>query len=343
MNKQLTEEEFKEAAIETLKMLQKVNFIIKKQRESEIGMEMLKSVGEEAKKTKCPPKTIERVEFPQEGGMLSFLEGCEYPKKGFACSETVENVDEVKKQAMSIVRGIERIVGGSKLKTLLLYILFKRQIKEMIYAFTGTLFAIIRRYRSKPILYCDCVREIYRVFNIFILIERDEKKQEFLEQLRDIVCMVLEFDDAYRYRFQDIYPEIDYKAIKEDPIKEIRRVGEIFIEREENSSMKKKWEMFNKFIGLIRFKKDMKLFVERFITEIDMDKIKMDEADSFHCQIKEGYMWTNLIKKIIKKEPKKEPEEEEEKEKEVNKPKKENIEKNRKKRKKRYKNRMMRS
>lgn len=65
-----------------------------------------------------------------------------------------------------------------------------------------------------PEMYCPAVREIYRVFNIAIERYPRDGMKEKLRKLRNMVCVILQFDDAYRCIFQDILPEIDMDKIK---------------------------------------------------------------------------------------------------------------------------------
>jgi hypothetical protein len=290
--------EYEKASAEALEMLRKIDFIIRKQRESNLGMEMFRKVSDEKKEGKLT-KSISKVEFPKDGGIISYFSNEEYPMKGFSCSETVENVDEMKKQGMALLKRLKGILSGNKVKATLFYLVFRKQINEVGKGFIESLWFLIRRYKSKPFLYCKCVREVYRVFNIFILIEKEDSK-EILAKIRDLTCMTLEFDDAYRYRFQDILSEVNIEQLKKDPVKELNRLLDILISRDE--SLKEKWQMVQKFVHLIRFKKDLRVFITRFIDELNMDEIRMDELDLYHCETKQAYLWPKKRKNNIKTE-----------------------------------------
>ena len=57
-------------------------------------------------------------------------------------------------------------------------------------------------------LYSRSVREIYRVFNIVIERETRPGMKEKFAKIRDVVCVIAEYDDAYRFIFQDGAGEI---------------------------------------------------------------------------------------------------------------------------------------
>lgn len=120
------------------------------------------------------------------------------------------------------------------------------------------------KYYSQP------VREIYRLLN---------------GEVRDIICALLEFDTAYRYRFQDIVRELNKKSFEENPIKEINRLIDIFFAR----GGKFLWE--HKF-GKIRTLLNIYLFLNKkllnklklIVKEINLDEIKLSKEDIY---------WTN--------------------------------------------------
>ena len=52
------------------------------------------------------------------------------------------------------------------------------------------------------------------MFNILIEKEKKPWLKEKWEKIRDLVCLILEFDNAYRFRFQDVLSEIRLEEIK---------------------------------------------------------------------------------------------------------------------------------
>jgi len=290
MKQKINKDEYSKAAEDVLDMLRRVNFIISKQRLSGAGMDMIKHKAPEGLDEGKTTKSVKRVEFPKEGGIFVFYSDDELPSKGFPCSETVENVDEMKKEGKAIAWGIQRIISGSKLKTFLLFLIFRKQVWEMARAIVESMWALIKRYRSKPIMYCQCVREIYRVFDIAIVREDDQIVRGVIEKIRDIVCMFLEFDDAYRYRFQDVFIELNQEEFNRNPERELIRIMDILISRD-TIVPKNKWEMVKKFISLMMVQKRIRKIITNMVREINLKEIAMDEIDNHYSQIKGGYLW----------------------------------------------------
>lgn len=125
--------------------------------------------------------TVLKVDFPKEGGTFSWLKGRKFPFPGFPHGKIVANMAMI-----------------------------KRMIKVFLYAYHS----VIKRDLIKPERYSKSVREIYRLFNLLAERENSEPMKQKWIQMRDFICMTLEFDNAYRFRVQDVLKEINLDEIK---------------------------------------------------------------------------------------------------------------------------------
>lgn len=282
---------------EAFGFISKINFILSKIRETNIGMM------ETVPKDDANKQTITRVVFPPEGGVFTYFENLEHPAKGFCYGETVETVDEVKKTLKGLLFGFFEVLSTNKIRTLLFAILFRKQFKTIAMKMVVTLDYRMRRVRQKPEKYCRCARETYRVFNLMMIWYPDYK--EVLESFRNIFCMILEYDDAYRYPFQDIIAEFNDTAGRKDIVKEIKRMLEMTIQRD-SGGFSQKFKRIISLLFLLRFKKSIREALRRFFLELNLDEIRMDEADKFHAHFKEWYNWDHDKDEKEKKEEKKE-------------------------------------
>jgi len=304
--RQTKEERIRRDKAGAFEFMQKINFILAKIRETNIGMM-------ETKPSTDPSKqSISNVIFPPEGGVMTHFDGLEHPAKGFCYGETVETVDEVKKTVMSFLTGFYDGLRESKIKMVLFVLLFRKQFIKIFITLIEKLDYRMRRVRQKPEMYCICAREVYRAFNLMMIWYPDWKS--IVECIRNIICMVLEYDDAYRYPFQDVVPELDKDACRKDVIGEIKRLLDIEVKWDHRSSALK-FKRIEKLIFLLKFNKKLKEAVKRFLLELDLDKIKMDEDDRFHAKFKWGYNWDHIKNYDPRQKPKKEEEKKEEKEK----------------------------
>jgi hypothetical protein len=126
---------------------------------------------------------VEKVEFPKEGGTFTYLEGHPYPFPGFPDKGMVEAA---------------------------------RWIKKFWPAMISAAHSLLAPHLIKPERYSRPVREIYRLFNILIEREKEPGMKDKWTKMRDVICHVLEFDNAYRFRLQDVLKEINLDEIKPD-------------------------------------------------------------------------------------------------------------------------------
>jgi hypothetical protein len=137
---------------------------------------------DEARSVKNETK-VEKVEFPSEGGTFTYFKGHPYPFPGFPHKGMVEA---------------------------------SRWIKRFWPAMISAAHSLLASQLIKPERYSRPVREIYRLFNILIERERDEPMKKKWAEMRDVICHILEFDNAYRFRLQDVLKEINLDEIKPD-------------------------------------------------------------------------------------------------------------------------------
>lgn len=126
-------------------------------------------------------------------------------------------------------------------------------------------------------VYMDCdrysqpVREVYRVME---------------GKLRDIICAILEFDTAYRYRFQDIVGELNKEAFEKNPLKEIKRLADILFEREwhGDNGIGKFKKYIPYLIWYLRLNPKLVSKLKEIVRELNVEEIKLSKEDIY---------WTN--------------------------------------------------
>ena len=235
-----------------------------------------------------------KVEFPKEGGILTYMTNHEYPYRGFPFFEFVEKIDTFKKLSRGILSGLyHSLKKGSKFKLLLalpLIFVVRDFISSGIYAYHK----LIERFRIKSNLYSNVVRELYRAFNL-PRVKEDFETLELRLALKDVLCMILEFDNAYRYRFQDIIVELDKKALKKKPIKELNRLLDLMSSRENDQKVKDTWSLFKLLVKFyLRFDRKLTKMLVDVLSNLNLEEVKHTPEDKhFSCQRKDyifGFM-----------------------------------------------------
>ena len=175
----------------------------------------------EAESLKGEALSLLKIELPpidKGGGALSYLSNRAEPYRGIPITEAVEALAIVKKAIPILMSNFY----NKKLKIFagLLFIFSRKRffklINKIMSASIDFSFPALQKYRFKPHRYSQAVQEVYRLFDL--LIEREgglrSEKQEMWGKIRDVTCMALEFDNAYRFRFQDIISNLDVEKIK---------------------------------------------------------------------------------------------------------------------------------
>lgn len=224
-----------------------------------------------------------KVEFPETGGILTFMEGYDFPYKGYPFAEFVEKIDFVKKSSRTLLSGAyHRMKLRSKWRFITL-IPALWAAKDAVRAGIYTMYRIIERFRMKKERYSDAVREIYRAFSEPIKNET-ELDAEFRCQIRDLACMILEFDNAYRFRAQDIIAELDKSRLQKDFSGELIRLFELMMAREKRQEVKDTWRLAKYAIRFyLRFDKNMARMIRNILERMDIEKVKLSIEDKVFC------------------------------------------------------------
>ncbi len=282
LKKAVTKQEQIEAKAEAFDLLHAINFIVGKLRANQQGDLQVLKEGQRG-------TPVERAEFPPDGGVLTYFEGLKYPQKGFPFGATVEHIDRVKKNVKPFLKWFTKILGQNKLRTLLFFLIFRRELEELFKSLVVSFYSGMHIYLQNPMMYCRSVRELYKASTLMILCESDKEWKQYLEFMRDLACMFMEYDDTYRYRWQFVLSKLNKDNLKKDVIKELNRLLDIAIEKETYEGVYTKWQDAKKLLFFLRFSPKFKLKLQRFFLEINLEEIKMDEGDEYHACIKYGF------------------------------------------------------
>jgi hypothetical protein len=281
------EKEKTEEIVQSFEFLRKINFIVSSMKETNEGVLHSAKKDEQGKDKGV---TVLKVEFPETGGTFTYYQGQEYPVKGFAYGDIVEKVDEMKKLMIGILKHSLALSSFEKFKMLLMLLFFRKTTIKMIEGLMISFQSWVKRYRLKPIRYCRVCREIYRVGTKLIEDTADKTTKLVIEALRDILCLILEYDDAYRYRFQDIIKEMDKSAIKRNVRKELNRLFSIL--RQRDKQLAKKWRAIEAVISLfLIINKNIRKIIQELLLELNINEVVMDKGDIHHAKRKTSYSW----------------------------------------------------
>lgn len=242
-------------------------------------------------------QTLERVEFPDAGGVLTYMSEQPFPYKGFPFFEFVDKIDILKKISRAVLSGMYHQLKNKKILFVTL-IPALWLLKPVVRTFFYVIYRVIDRFKLKKEKYCDAVREVYRAFS---------HNTEFSDMFRDLLCMVLEMDNAYRYRFQDIIIGLDKTVLRASPRTEIVRLLQVLSEREKGQDIKDTWFLVKLALSFYLFvDKEFKNLIVDSLCDLDLEKVQLSIEDKAYCVARSDYRFdfvmtprTEIDKKII--------------------------------------------
>jgi hypothetical protein len=230
-----------------------------------------------------------KVEFPDTGGVYTFMEGYEHPYRGFPFHEFVDKIDLVKKVLRGALSSLfHSIKSRNKIKVVFLA-LVPWVFNDLLAGGINASHRVISRFLIKPLRYSEPMRELHRAMSITKEGE-SERATLIRTQVRDLICMLLENDNAYRFRFQDIIIELDKQALQKRPRKELIRLLSLIQTREVTQEVKDTWTLIKTFLpAYLIFNRSIQKALVSVLTELDLSKITLSKEDLIFCKPRKDY------------------------------------------------------
>lgn len=174
-----------------------------------------------------PIYLIEKMEAVENFGMCIYYVNVPYVKKGFVFPEAMVALNQIKKIIFYASYYLKK-----PLFILGVIVTPKNRLLDTFNAIFNKIFFDGIKNRSFSIDEKWMCRSAYYfakfVENVLVDVGiRPSTAQEFAFNL----AQIFEYDDAYRHRFQDIMTELNVKAFKKNPTKELQRLVEVFKSR----------------------------------------------------------------------------------------------------------------
>ena len=228
-------------------------------------------------------------------GILAHFYDHAYPTKGQPYPQAVDAIQAPKKMFMGLAKFIKHHFLFSAFVLLLPNFLTKGIFKSLIrFFFYDYVMGAIKPYCFlAENRYCRSVRELRRAgFKVTSSLKTDDDTKDLLRCLLIALSNILEWDNAHRYRWQDIFGgEFNKEAFLKNPSKEISRLIPVQVGRERGwYDDKSRWGMIGFSLKLaLMFSPFAKNLIKEFIKEVNLDEIKMDEGDEYHNLLRPDY------------------------------------------------------
>ena len=104
-----------------------------------------------------------------------------------------------------------------------------------------------------------------------------------------IMATIIEYDNAYHERMQDIANECVKEDLLKNPYKELSRLYQIFISREVGIKLKLNVKGVMRLIRLALFVPRIRRAFKRAVMQTNFDDLRMTEADRYTVLFHNGY------------------------------------------------------
>ncbi len=231
---------------------------------------------------------FERVDYPESGGIYVYYRGLPYPKKGFPYPEAIWMNDILKKNLRLIID----LVGQKAmvLPAIGLMLTPWKYKMAMLDNFIRGMASISQWLMSGHYLKEERLSPIARELRHFIseFLREIGVSKEYAEMAGKVGSAIIDYDDAYRLRLEDICSEASQMGLIMRPRGELLRLASIVQDRE-TSHAKQTFKSISKAISVVMLLPKIRKAFKKAIYSVDFEKMKLDEADRYHVLLRDDY------------------------------------------------------
>lgn len=225
---------------------------------------------------------------PEEGGLFAYYVSEPYPRKGHTYPEAVEANNIIKRLTIGNLVSLaskEAIVPG--IGFLLLPWKWKIQwVEKILSNYCRMADYVNRNHYMKRRFYNQFSKELWDI--IYVFLKHVGISSDIAYRCGRIVAHMLEHEDAYRARIQDIITESSKEALLQNSRKEITRLVAIYISREKEG-IHDKFLSIPKIVSILLFVPRLKRIFNQTIAETNISLLQYDEIDRYYILNRDGY------------------------------------------------------
>lgn len=223
-----------------------------------------------------------KVDYPQTGGIMVYYMGHRYPEKVFPFPEAFYAIDGVKRGIMNLLRFLKKSFFA---KVYFLWICLMPGNK-MFYQCLDLFFNFgnhtLSKIRLKDSYYCPAAREIIRAGRATALeLDPKEKYKEFAACVLATIVTIFEYDNAYRYRAQDLIATIDQQEFAKKPFRATHKLLQTMLLRDIDPDVHQKLLPAKVGATLLLLNGSFRRVLKTFIKNLDIQKVYLDVGDYY--------------------------------------------------------------
>lgn len=222
-------------------------------------------------------------------GVLKYHKGAEYPEIGLTEPKAMFKCNFAKKLLVHTVRLYANPYQFIKF-------VFSNKAKYLN-TLLDTYNELAMRIMGDKIVHLHFMTPAARNLRIFFtkFLQRIGVDQRIANEFAKIVGNIITLDDAYRFRMQDIASETTYRALKNNPRKELLRLFRIYKQREHEGISKKIMTIVPIMSYAMLIPSVRKAFTDT-LEDIDLSEMQYDEWDIYWVAQSDAYPFMGKTK-----------------------------------------------
>lgn len=228
-----------------------------------------------------PIFVITKFEYPEEGGIYVWYEGVPYPRKGFPFPEAAQANNTAKRTLISLLKWL------AKNPLAMISLLWKKNMENFLRGMAEIFRITLGQYYLVEKRYSINTREFQKLIKSFLLAYG---MTEFTADGFSVGFQtIMEYDDAYMLRFQDLMSETTSDEMIKNPRGEFKRLLKILNERDTRVAVKSKFKVVVELASWGFLLPGVKKAFRKAIKSVDFSKLQFDDADRYNVLRWESY------------------------------------------------------
>lgn len=241
----------------------------------------------------------EHVFYPDEGILMKYKD-IPYLRQGFVFPEAMDAISNLKRVTVLFLGTLKGNGQGWIKGRIGAFLAHYCWIAQWMFQWYDPNSNKMRRITLAPNRYRRSVRELIKLINSFLenLGIKVWTAQTGLQDFGTTSCTMIEYDNAYHWRMEDIFGIINWQAFLKNPRKEIKRVVIIYKQREK-AGIEFKVETIAKALNYLLLIPSVKKALIKAVRSIDVENLKMTDYmpqenqlainDHYYTMIYDGY------------------------------------------------------
>ncbi len=217
---------------------------------------------------------FKKVEYPAGGGIHLWLKGLKYPIKGFPEPENVA-ANNIAKRIL-----INQVKIWAKYPLSACYLLTNKGRNLWFREYLDIIYPVIERALYEPSKYNNLSRELFKMVPIFL--KGIGIQEEVANVMGHVVAAMIEHDDAYRYRIEDLLSETNKDFMMKYPAKEMAMMVKVLGERDNRKHLVQKFDSIRRILTIAFWLPSVKKAFRDALSVCNFEHMQLDEIDRYH-------------------------------------------------------------